>query len=38
VLDAWKDNPRGIFPYFKGTWGPAQADDLLGAGRHWRES
>jgi len=38
VLDAWKEHPKGIQPYFKGTWGPSQADDLLGGeGRVWRE-
>ena len=27
----------GPRPYGAGTWGPDAADDLLGAGRHWRK-
>jgi len=37
VLDAWKTRPGDVVPYFKGTWGPGKANDLLGEGRVWRE-
>jgi glucose-6-phosphate 1-dehydrogenase len=35
VLDVWKALPARNFPnYAAGTWGPKEADDLLG--RDWR--
>jgi glucose-6-phosphate 1-dehydrogenase len=39
ILDAWKATPPRSFPnYASGTWGPAEADELLrGDGRQWRE-
>ncbi len=37
ILAAWRDRPADVHPYFKGTWGPAKANDLLGEGREWRE-
>ena len=38
VLDAWKSTPADGFPnYPAGTWGPAEADELLARdGRTWR--
>ena len=38
VLDVWKALPPREFPnYAAGSWGPAEADDLLGRdGRSWR--
>jgi len=38
VLDAWKSTPADRFPnYAAGTWGPAEADELLARdGRTWR--
>jgi len=38
LLEAWKDRPGDIQPYFTGTWGPSKADELLGEGRVWHES
>jgi glucose-6-phosphate 1-dehydrogenase len=40
VLDVWKALPPRDFPnYAAGTWGPAQADELLRRdGREWRDS
>jgi len=39
LLEVWKALPPRSFPnYAAGSWGPAQADELLGRdGRHWRE-
>ncbi len=39
ILDVWKALPARNFPnYASGTWGPAQADELLQRdGRQWRE-
>jgi glucose-6-phosphate 1-dehydrogenase len=39
ILEAWKATPPRSFPnYASGTWGPAEADDLLRRdGRQWRE-
>jgi glucose-6-phosphate 1-dehydrogenase len=39
ILDVWKALPARNFPnYTAGTWGPAQADELLQRdGRQWRE-
>jgi glucose-6-phosphate 1-dehydrogenase len=38
ILDVWKALPPRSFPnYAAGTWGPKEADDLMGQdGRHWR--
>ncbi|GGI89837.1 glucose-6-phosphate dehydrogenase [Deinococcus wulumuqiensis] len=39
ILEAWEgeDAPAPKFPnYPAGTWGPDEADDLIGAGRRWR--
>jgi glucose-6-phosphate 1-dehydrogenase len=38
ILDAWADEPAPRFPnYEAGTWGPPEADELLGReGRKWR--
>jgi len=38
VLDAWSSTPAQQFPnYAAGTWGPAEADELLKRdGRSWR--
>jgi glucose-6-phosphate 1-dehydrogenase len=36
-LGARKDGAPGLFEYASGTWGPKEADDLLGRdGREWR--
>jgi glucose-6-phosphate 1-dehydrogenase len=37
-LDAWEARPNGAIPkYASGSWGPAEADDLLAReGRQWR--
>ena len=37
VLHAWQERRDTIHPYFKGTWGPAKTNDLLGPDRAWRE-
>jgi glucose-6-phosphate 1-dehydrogenase len=39
ILQAWKTTPPREFPnYASGTWGPAEADELLRRdGRQWRE-
>ena len=29
------DDPGEIVPYFRGSWGPADADDILQPGDHW---
>ena len=38
LIEAWADGPSPSFPnYDAGTWGPAEADELLERdGRHWR--
>jgi glucose-6-phosphate 1-dehydrogenase len=37
ILDAWQEVPRAIASYTAGSWGPAEADDLLHRdGFHWR--
>jgi glucose-6-phosphate 1-dehydrogenase len=38
ILDAWIGSPAPTFPnYEAGTWGPTDADGLLGRdGRRWR--
>lgn len=40
VLDVWKAIPARDFPnYASGTWGPAEADELLAAdGRKWKNT
>jgi glucose-6-phosphate 1-dehydrogenase len=40
VLDVWKALPARSFPnYAAGTWGPKEADELLGRdGRSWRDA
>jgi glucose-6-phosphate 1-dehydrogenase len=37
VLEAWKERPHDIQPYFTGTWGPEKATTLLDPGQSWRE-
>ncbi|GAB4460958.1 MAG: glucose-6-phosphate dehydrogenase [Armatimonadaceae bacterium] len=37
VLEAWKERPGDVQPYFTGTWGPDRASTLLGDGREWHE-
>jgi glucose-6-phosphate 1-dehydrogenase len=39
VLDVWQATPAKQFPnYAAGTWGPAEADELLARdGRAWRK-
>ncbi|HEU5086787.1 MAG TPA: glucose-6-phosphate dehydrogenase, partial [Roseiflexaceae bacterium] len=37
IQENWDNTPPPQFPnYEAGSWGPAAADDLLGAGRKWR--
>jgi glucose-6-phosphate 1-dehydrogenase len=38
ILEVWKGlPPKGVPLYQAGSWGPAEADDLLAReGRHWR--
>lgn len=31
------DEPGPVHPYFRGSWGPSEADRLLGDGDHWYE-
>ena len=31
------DHPGPVHPYFRGSWGPAEADRLVGHGDHWFE-
>ena len=37
ILEAWKQRPGDVQPYFPGTWGPERAAGLLGDGRTWHE-
>jgi glucose-6-phosphate 1-dehydrogenase len=37
ILEAWRERPGDVQPYFTGTWGPERAATLLGDGRVWRE-
>jgi glucose-6-phosphate 1-dehydrogenase len=37
ILEAWKERPLDVQPYFSGTWGPDRATSILGEGRTWRE-
>jgi glucose-6-phosphate 1-dehydrogenase len=31
------DEPGAVHPYFRGSWGPSEAERLLGDGDHWYE-
>jgi glucose-6-phosphate 1-dehydrogenase len=31
------DDPGAVHPYFRGSWGPSEAERLLGDGDHWYE-
>jgi glucose-6-phosphate 1-dehydrogenase len=41
VAQTWRvvqpilDEPGSVHPYFRGTWGPAEADKILAPGDHW---
>ncbi len=35
VVQPALDTPGPVHPYFRGTWGPAEAERLLGNGDHW---
>jgi glucose-6-phosphate 1-dehydrogenase len=35
VVQPALDEPGTVVPYFKGSWGPADADDILLNGDHW---
>lgn len=37
ILEAWRERPGDVQPYFKGTWGPDRVAGLIGEGRSWRE-
>ncbi|WP_136360640.1 glucose-6-phosphate dehydrogenase [Desulfatibacillum aliphaticivorans] len=39
IIQYWEDNPPANFPNYKaGTWGPEDADELMGRdGRRWRD-
>ena len=37
VIQPALDNPGPVHPYFRGSWGPGQADHLLDNGDHWFE-
>jgi glucose-6-phosphate 1-dehydrogenase len=37
VVQPVLDFPGPVHPYFRGTWGPAEADRLLHTGDHWFE-
>jgi len=37
ILEAWKERPNDVQPYFTGTWGPDRAANLLGENRDWHE-
>ena len=36
ILQAWREGHPPMAEYESGTPGPAEADALLGQGRHWR--
>jgi glucose-6-phosphate 1-dehydrogenase len=36
ILKAWKEGAPPMATYEAGSAGPAEADELIGAGRHWR--
>ena len=35
VVQPALDDPGAVLPYFRGSWGPADADDILVHGDHW---
>ncbi len=35
VIQPVLDDPGPVHPYFRGTWGPAEAERLLATGDHW---
>ncbi|HUG00153.1 MAG TPA: glucose-6-phosphate dehydrogenase [Ilumatobacter sp.] len=35
VVQPILDHPGVVHPYFRGSWGPAEAERLLGSGDHW---
>ena len=37
VVQPALDEPGPVHPYFRGSWGPSEADRLLDAGDHWFE-
>ena len=37
VVQPALDEPGAVHPYFRGTWGPSEADRLLHPGDHWYE-
>jgi glucose-6-phosphate 1-dehydrogenase len=37
VVQPALDEPGPVHPYFRGSWGPSEADRLLGDGDHWYE-
>jgi glucose-6-phosphate 1-dehydrogenase len=37
VVQPALDEPGPVHPYFRGTWGPAEAERLLAPGDHWFE-
>jgi len=37
VVQPALDDPGDVVPYFRGSWGPADADDILLNGDHWFE-
>ena len=37
VVQPALDEPGPVHPYFRGTWGPAEAERMLGDGDHWFE-
>jgi glucose-6-phosphate 1-dehydrogenase len=37
VVQPALDHPGPVHPYFRGTWGPSEADRLLAPGDHWFE-
>jgi glucose-6-phosphate 1-dehydrogenase len=37
VVQPALDEPGPVHPYFRGSWGPSEADRLLAAGDHWYE-
>lgn len=37
VIQPALDQPGSVHPYFRGTWGPAEAERLLAEGDHWFE-
>jgi glucose-6-phosphate 1-dehydrogenase len=37
VIQPALDSPGPVHPYFRGSWGPAEANRILGPGDHWFE-